>query len=396
MKQITFDDWQQGEKLKKQPGRTAFIGECGDYSFDFSAAGTSRFYIVCAVVMKNADIPRLETAVEVIRCRHFGAGGEIASDRVAADDKWRLLILNDIIQLDFSAILLIANKERFYQDSPLTTYQDSFLKYLHQRLYLNLHTAYPKLHIVQDSLGDTEFQAGFQDYVVRRRPELNLFEEYDFDFVAGPNRGLVQLAGFLAATVGRQLAGANTPNYQRILHGKILHSEKFPGDNAVNLQPGTDNSRYNQEIADLALRKAQAYIHEHEGEEDLDKRLQVGFLKYLLFEVQYGNPYRFLTSGQILAVLSQYTDSRVSKDFLFRRVIAPLRDAKVVLTSSPQGYKLPVSVEDIAAYLHQTNSVISPMLHRMGLCREAILQQTDGELDVLDDVQFLKYKKYFD
>jgi hypothetical protein len=46
--------------------------------------------------------------------------------------------------------------------------------------------------------------------------------------------------------------------------------------------------------------------------------------------------------------------------------------------------------------LHQTNSIIAPMLHRMGLCREVILKQTDGTLDVLEADEFSKYKKYFD
>ncbi|MHB8126650.1 MAG: DUF3800 domain-containing protein [Desulfitobacteriaceae bacterium] len=396
MKQISFDDLHSAEESKKQPGRTAFIDECGNYGFDFTKEGTSKFFIVCAVIIKNADISQLEIAVETIRRNNFGGSGEMKSSRVAADDKRRIKIINEIIQLDFSVILLIADKERFYKGSPLTNYKDSFIKYLRQRLYMNLYYAYPKLHIFEDKMGYTEFQTSFKKYVISERPEINLFDEYDFDFVDSKNTVLIQLADLIAGTIGRQLVGGNTPNYQSILHGKILHTEKFPSDNGVNLNPAADNSKYNKEISNLAFRKAKAYISEHEEDENIDKRLQVGFLKYLVFEAQYGNPYKFITSGQILSVLSKYSDNRVTKDFLYRKIIAPLRDAKVILASSPQGYKLPISIEDISAYLHQTNSIISPMLHRMGLCREVIRQQTDGKLDVIDDVQFLKYKKYFD
>lgn len=396
MKQISFEDLYRAEELKNQPGRTAFIDECGNFGFDFTKDGTSKFYIVCAVIIRNTDIPQLEKAAETIRRNNFGGRGEMKSSQVAADDRRRIKIINEIIQLDFSVILLIANKERFHKDSLLTNYKDTFIKYLHQRLYMNLYSAYPKLRIVEDKMGYSEFQASFNKYVISRRPEINLFDEYDFDYVDSQNSVLVQLADFIAGTINRQLVGENTPNFQSILRGKILHTEKFPGDNNVNLNSMADSSKYNKEISDLAFRKAKAYISEHEGDEDLDKRLQVSFLKYLMFEAQYGNPYKFITSGNILSILSKYTDNRITKDFLYRRIIAPLRDAKVVLASSPQGYKLPISIEDISTYLHQTNSIISPMLHRVGLCREVVMQQTDGKLDVLDDVQFLKYKKYFD
>lgn len=396
MKQISFDDLDRAEELKNQPGRTAFIDECGNFGFDFTKNGTSKFYIVCAVIVQNADIPQLERAVETIRRNNFGANGEMKSSQVAADDQLRIKILNEIIQLDFNVNLLIADKKRFYQDSPLTNFKDSFTKHLRDLLYKNLYYAYPKLRIVEDKMGYTEFQASFKKYVISKRPELNLFDQYDFDFIDSKNSVLVQLADFIGGTMGRQLHGENTPDYRSILHGKILHTEKFPSDNVVNLNPAADNSKFNKDISDLAFRKARAYIREHERHEDIDKRLQISFLKYLIFEAQYGNPYRFIASGQILSVLSKYADTRISKDFLYRRIVAPLRDAKVVLASSPQGYKLPISAEDISAYLHQTNSIISPMLHRMGLCREVIRQQTDGKLDVLDDVRFLKYKKYFD
>jgi hypothetical protein len=36
------------------------------------------------------------------------------------------------------------------------------------------------------------------------------------------------------------------------------------------------------------------------------------------------------------------------------------------------------------------------MLHRVEICRNLIFQQTDGELDILDNDAFIKYKKYFD
>lgn len=92
----------------------------------------------------------------------------------------------------------------------------------------------------------------------------------------------------------------------------------------------------------------------------------------------------------------KYADTRIRLNYLYRRIIAPLRDAGVILASSSQGYKIPVSVEDITTYINQTHTVVSPMLHRIGICRNLIKQQTNNDLDVLDDPAFLKYKNYFD
>ena len=95
-------------------------------------------------------------------------------------------------------------------------------------------------------------------------------------------------------------------------------------------------------------------------------------------------------------MLEEYADTRIRLNYLYRRIIAPLRDAGVILASSSQGYKIPVSVEDITTYINQTHTVVSPMLHRIGICRNLIKQQTNNDLDVLDDPAFLKYKNYFD
>ena len=77
-------------------------------------------------------------------------------------------------------------------------------------------------------------------------------------------------------------------------------------------------------------------------------------------------------------------------------MIAPLRDDGVIITSSPHGYKIPISVEDIKTYLNSTHTIVSPMLHRIGICRMLIQQQTGNKLDVLEDPAFSRYKKYFD
>ena len=86
----------------------------------------------------------------------------------------------------------------------------------------------------------------------------------------------------------------------------------------------------------------------------------------------------------------------MTRDFLFRQVIAPLRDSGVILASCVHGYKIPISVEDINTYLNQTTSIVGPMMQRMGKCRQLIKEGTSNDVDVFNDPAFLKYKRYFD
>ena len=47
-----------------------------------------------------------------------------------------------------------------------------------------------------------------------------------------------------------------------------------------------------------------------------------------------------------------------------------------------------------ATYIEQTDTIVSPMLSRIGKCRTLIKKETDGKLDILDDKQFWGYKRY--
>lgn len=127
-----------------------------------------------------------------------------------------------------------------------------------------------------------------------------------------------------------------------------------------------------------------------------EKRAQVAFLRYLLFYAQNIDPTRFIYSNQVISVLREYTKHKISRNFLYRKVIAPLRDDGVIIASSSHGYKIPISVEDIKTYLNSTHTIVSPMLHRIEICRMLIQQQTGNKLDVFDDPAFSRYKKYFD
>lgn len=392
----SFGDLEKLKHISSQTSRTVFIDECGNFGFDFTTTGTSKYYIICAICVQDNKLGDLQGTVEKVRCNNFGTG-EMKSNTIGKDYKRRSKIIADLLPLEFRVIVLVADKQAFINDSPLTSFKKVFVKYLHQRLYNVLYHVYPKLKIVEDQTGTSEFQAEFKKYVQINRPQNDLFNEYDFYYTDSRDSLLVQLADIIGGTISKCYTDSAAPNYLEMLKGKIIRIEDFPNTTTPYFaMTNPYDNKFSKDIFDLSIRCANTFIVKNERNKDYEKRMQVAFLKYLLFQVYNVSAEKFVSSSQIISILTEYANSHVRKDFLYRRIIAQLRDAGVIIASCAQGYKIPTSIDDITTYLNQTNSLVSPMLHRVEICRNLIFQQTDRQLDILENDAFVKYKKYFD
>lgn len=392
--QFSFDDMQFAEKLAKQPGRTAFIDECGSFGFDFEKAGVSSHYIVCATVINNKNIPELEQKVSMLRKNYFGSK-EMKSSSIGSNHPRRAKVLTELLQLDFQLIILIADKQSFYENSPLKDYKKTFVKFLHQKLYDSMYCAYPKLKIIEDEFGSSEFQQGYRKYVCEHRPAENLFNEYDFDYVDSKQSNLVQIADIVAGSVMQHLTDSAAPDILKIFRSRIVDIVNFPDTFSPYSITLDGNSEFDDSIYQLAYKCASDFIERNKDADSEEIRLRVLFLRILLYNVQICNSTQFVYSGELVQHLSQISERKVTKDFLYRRIIAPLRDEGVIIASSVHGYKVPTSVEDIRTYINQTVTVVGPMLSRIGKCRELIQMQTDSKLDILGDASLSGYQRYF-
>lgn len=401
MYQLSFEDIERSNSLALQPGRTAFIDECGNFGFGFEnngaseSGGPSLYYIVCAIVVKDEDISVLEAEAEKIRLNNGFQNGEMKSSLIGDKHKRRIKILTELLGLDFSLVILIADKQKFYLDSPLAKYKEPFVKYLHQKLYDEMYTAYPKLKIVEDEYGSSEFQSGYRDYICAHRPKLNLLNEYDFDYVDSRYSPLVQIADIIAGSIMQRLLDNNAPDILRIFQSRIRGLVNFPSAHPSYLAGVGADKAFDANIYSLADHRATQYIDSNKDTKDEDARMRVLFLKHLLWVVRNINPSKYISSGEIIKVLSDLSDSRVRRNDIYRKIIAPLRDADVIIASCSHGYKIPTCIDDIYSYINQTTGVVGPMLSRVEKCRKLILAQTEGSLDILDDPALKKYKRYF-
>ncbi len=391
--QMTIDDMQHAELVAAQPGRSAYIDESGSFGFDFTKEGTSLYYVVCAVIVNNTNIPAIESKVDELRSTLFG-GKEMKSSAIGSNHSRRAKVLTELLLLDFQLIVMIADKRKFYEDSPLTEYKSVFKKFLNQRLYDAMYLAYPKLKIIEDEYGTDEFQQGYRSYVQEHRPTSNIFDDYDFDYADSKNSNIVQIADIMAGSVMQHLLDSGAPDVLRIFQGRIADVVKFPDDYEI-YKPSTKPTEHDNAIYQLACKCATDYINENRNSEDEEIRLRSLFLRLLLYNVRMYSSSRYVHSGEIVQELSRLTEKRVTKDFLYRRIIAPLRDDGVLIASSAHGYKIPTRAADIATYVNQTASVVGPMLSRIEKCRSQIQKATDSQLDILDDPALTGYRRFF-
>lgn len=397
MKQLTIYDYLESQRIGDMSGRTAFIDECGSFGFDFSSEGNSKYYLLCAVIVDDDEIDRLHEKIETVKKNSGFANTELKSSKVGNNIEKRNRIVSLLSPIPFRVILFVADKERFIKDSPITEYKQSFIKFLHQRFYDQLYKAYPKLKIIEDEVGSSEFQTSFRKYVENHRPEYNLFNQYDFDYTDSKDEVLVQLADFVGGTINKYLTEENVPNYVEMLRGKIVSYEEFPSKQEPywgKINP--EDCKYDKDIYTLSVKCARDYIEKNDKSDSFEIKARIVLLKYLLFYVENIDPVRFVSSYEVIGKIQEVLGHKISKTYLFRRIIAPLRDDGVILSSCNKGYKIPVSVDDIITYFNQTHSTVAPMLHRIEVCRDLIQKKTIGKLDVLDDPAFSRYKRYFD
>ncbi|MPL99695.1 hypothetical protein SDC9_45915 [bioreactor metagenome] len=393
--QLTSDDQYYIEKIVQPQDRTAFIDESGGFGFDFSKAGTSKYYVICAVVVKNTIIHSIEEKVSELR-RKFFSGGELKSSSIGSNHKRRHQILLELLPLEFSIFVIIVNKMEFYEGSILTSNKKSFIKYLHKELYEAMRQYYPNLTIIEDEHGGKEFQKGFKEYVYNNQPQPDLFNNYSFKFTNSKNTNIVQIADIIAGSINKYMEGSTSINALRILKEKISGRRiDFPHTIQQFYRTKKNSSSFDREVSLVAFKSVNDYIENNKGIEDEEIRLRVILLKFLLFRIQYTND-AFVYSQDIVESLNEIAIKKVTRNILYRRIIAPLRDQGVLIASSPHGYKIPTSVKDISTYINQTVSIVGPMLSRIEKCREIVMTITDDKLDVLADPTLSGYKAYFD
>ncbi len=309
------------------------------------------------------------------------------SVKVGGDDQRRMRVLQSLLKFDFLALVGVTDKARLRRGTGFE-FHGSFVKFFSDRVHKELKNIFSALHIIQDEHGDADFMAGFRDYILRDAPHT-LFDEVDAEFGDSRSFVLLQLADFIAGTVRRQYerrGGGSGLNFIRELRPKLILQE-WPWVNEPS-QVDVASARatpFDAPVAATAVHLARAYVDRQGKSDDPMMTRRCAFLSFLLCELQFGRPFSFVLTPSILKHLNRLDGRPINKFELRSSVVAPLRDAGVLIASSNQGgYKLPTSVADLCEFVNHGLGIVKPLLDRLATCREQVRLATDGKLDLVD------------
>lgn len=369
----------------------AFADEFGNNSFDFENQGSH--FIIASVIVNEEKLESLRETLETIRKRYFQTG-EIKSRSVASNARRRKIILNELIKLDFSIYAVIVDKRKLYSEG--FQYKQSFYKFLNGLVYKELYRTFPELTLYVDEHGENDFMRSFKSYVQKNHIR-SLFAGAEFELHSSDQNIVIQLADFIAGTLGyiydESKKGDDSAEFYNIISPKINSLNFFPVEyRSYTIDESAQTPQYDPVIATLALNRAADFIDtvRIKGQEEID---QVNCVKLLLLYNRAYNLQRFVSTAELLNHLNINRSQPLKEQYFRTKVIGRIRDNGVLIASSSDGYKLPSNSGDMKKFINHGKRIILPMLHRLKLCKEAILLATNNEMNILDIAEFKELDK---
>lgn len=377
--------------------KTAYIDEYGAFGFQFDKPNCSSHFIICAIIMEENEIPSTEEGLERIRKKYFQTG-EIKSSKVKGNHRRRKIILDEIMKLPFHVYLYVVDKRKIFENSGLR-YKQPFYKYLTNQVYEELRVNFRELNIVADEIGTNEFKQSFYDYTKSKQKVTRTlfgeeFGESDINLVNSKSSLLNQLADFVAGCFAycydeQKIPSSRGYHYNRILQSKVNRIKLFP-ETIETFQIGSSAAaiNYDVNIAETCFRKAKVYVERNKTSEEPEIRQRVIILEYLLFRFMNNSSRKYIPTQELINQL-EYAGYPKCSILTFRnKIIAPLRDAEVVISSSKNGYKIPSTEEELCAFVNHGKTIILPMLSRLKKCNDVIATGTNGRIKLFDKAEY--------
>lgn len=377
--------------------KTAYIDEYGAFGFQFDKPNCSSHFIICAIIMEENEIPITEEGLERIRKKYFQTG-EIKSSKVKCNHRRRKIILDEIMKLPFHIYLYVVDKRKIYENSGLR-YKQSFYKYLTNQVYEELRVNFKELNIVADEIGTNEFKQSFYDYTKsKQKVTRSLFgEEYgesDINLVNSKSSLINQLADFIAGSFAycydeQKIPSSKGYHYNRILQSKVNRIKLFPETiETFQISSSAAATNYDANIAETCFRKAKAYVERNKSSDEPEIKQRVIILEYLLFRFMNNSSRKFIPTQELINQLEYASYPKCSILTFRNKIIAPLRDAEVVISSSKNGYKIPSTEEELCAFVNHGKTIILPMLSRLKKCNDVIATGTNGRIKLFDKAEY--------
>lgn len=376
----------------------AFIDESGAFGWNLENPSVTRFFILTAVIVEDSKLENVRKEATDIKNKFF-PNGEMKSSKIGSNHNKRKKILDEISKLDCKFFPLICDKEKLIKEKyPGLQFKQSFYKFLNNIINTELVKAFPVITIVADSTGSNEFINSFVKYMKKRVIIPDLFEESNIQLMDSKSDSLIQIADIISGTLqyvyDKRKKTPDHYNFMKQIENQLIRVELYPRTfEDYEIERSALASEYDLEIAKICFNQAKNFLKNEENEDNIEVLAQVLTLKYLLFRFMNNNLRHYISTKEIIKYLRNTSVGEISNYYFRTKIIAPLRDWGVIISSSVHGYKIPTTKKDLMDYFDHSRSIVLPMLYRMKKCRDLIQLGTNENIDLFKEHGFETIRK---
>jgi hypothetical protein len=371
--------------MKQKKLLHAYIDESGDPHFNEKA---SKNLIYSCILIDANDVNRVSDQLKEIRSK-FGLS-EFKSSKVDSESR-RIEILSELVKLDFKHVYLWIDKEKITVE--WKQYFRTFYKFTQKLLNRELYRSFGDLNITIDRYGSPEYQRSLKEYI-DSDPQLNFLDNFEFGVGSAKDDVLLQLADFLGGTRRKLIENdfENSDVIKTLLQSKNIFSFKWP-DNYYYLCLDDIKDDHDKEIAKICIDCAELYIKLNK--DYIDSREKVLTVEYLLTSASYIKPNEYIYTDELLGWLSSNKIYLQEEEFR-SRVIAGLRDEKVIIAGSRNGLKIPLNMEELVGHFNKSANMYISIIKRNKKAIDILKIKSMGKIDLLESELFRKHKKFFE
>ena len=120
-----------------------------------------------------------------------------------------------------------------------------------------------------------------------------------------------------------------------------------------------------KQLLSYVISKRRLFLDKHKNDDDVEIKSQCIVLEYLLFRMMNNNYRGYIPTKELKSQLEYIGMKHISNSTFRLKIICKLRDAGVIISSSPKGYKIPSNESEIYDFINHGNQVVLPMLWRL-------------------------------
>lgn len=369
------------------------MDESGAFGWELDNPSCGSHFVIVAIIVEEEHLEELRSRLQEVK-EEFFPTTEMKSSIIGDDHITRRRILSKLFHAPFQIIPCIVDKIKM-KDWEGMSYKETFYKHLNGHVYDLLKISFPNLIVCADEIISTDYMGSFIKYI-KSKENYNLFGPIEFRFENSKENIFIQLADICSGSIRRTYDKTiqEKYDYYRMLSKKIVDASFYPASwhDYVNPNPA-ERKEFDSEISRICFDQAVLFLNKHKAISDLEERARVLTLRFLLTQMINKNN-NYIQTRDIKRHLELFGLNLWATQAFRNKIIAKMRDQNVLITSSPHGYKIPTTEEELYSFIDHGNSIAVPLLARLVKCRNIIRTKTNNRVDLFNRQAYQNLQRY--